>query len=236
MERVLSVMRSLEIIDFDGNLITRGKVYSKDKTVFVISMIKKCNASEKGDRSMSIVTEFTPLLSGMRERIHESNRFDSKRASKIIRCTNVLRHDYVEGKKLGGRWEKKEVNEKLIKLSVVFDPPLRAGEFVKYGFYTWDERYYPLTMDELRKRYNREQTIEGVIISQPTYYVKIEADLPWTPRNAMARKVLVITESGPHETEEIEGEKNFVPYKNKIVLELWKPEYRPYVIIWQPPV
>lgn len=49
---------------------------------------------------------------------------------------------------------------------------------IKYGFYTWDEKYFPLTMEELHKMYNMDYSMEGITIGQPTYYVKIMINLP----------------------------------------------------------
>ncbi|MCH4816192.1 MAG: hypothetical protein QXY87_09210 [Saccharolobus sp.] len=236
IERILDGLSKLNIIDVKNGMITKGKVYSeRDKYLLFLNINKICNASPKGDRALRINFEATPLVNGVEERIHQSNRFNAEKTSRVIRFKKINRKNLLDENKKGkGEWEK-EVDPKLIKFRVTFDPPLEVGEIIKYGFYTWDEKYFPLTMEELHKRYNMDYSMEGITIGQPTYYVKITINLPWVPKNVKAEKVLVVTLDGPHEGVEIQSKHRLVVDRNKITLELWQPDYGTYFLKWQPP-
>nr|WP_252972973.1 hypothetical protein [Saccharolobus solfataricus] len=86
IERILNGLSKLNIIGLKNGTITKGKVYSEgDKYLLFLNINKICSASPKGDRALRINFEATPLVNGVKERIHQSNRFNAEKASKVIR-------------------------------------------------------------------------------------------------------------------------------------------------------
>ncbi|MUN29752.1 hypothetical protein [Sulfuracidifex metallicus] len=231
----LEMMTSIGLIEIqDDRIIRNGK--ASDYNLLFTSLEKKCQFSPRGDRAMRLTAEFTPLKDGIREKVHESNRFDVERFAKVVRENKIIRRNVIENRKNGSaKWEMDIESPTLIKLRTVFDPPLIVGEFVKYSFYTWDEGIYALTMKELHERYHLDYTMEGLVVAQPTHHIRIIADLPWKPATIEGMKGGLSMERGFSELEKIKEVHDLRYVNNRLSLEVWNPSIGIYYLMWRPP-
>jgi hypothetical protein len=231
----LEMMTSIGLIEIQDDRIIRNDKAS-DYNLLFTSLEKKCQFSPRGDRAMRLTAEFTPLKDGVREKVHESNRFDVERFAKVVRENKIIRRNVIENRKNGSaKWEIDTESPTLIKLRTVFNPPLTVGEFVKYSFYTWDEGIYALTMKELHERYHLDYTMEGLVVAQPTHHIRIIADLPWKPATIEAMKGGLSMERGFSELEKIKEVHDLRYVNNRLSLEVWNPSIGIYYLMWRPP-
>ncbi|MCY0850056.1 hypothetical protein [Sulfuracidifex metallicus] len=231
----LEMMVSIGLIEIQNDRIMRNKKASDYKLLFT-SLEKKCQFSPRGDRAMRLTCEFTPLKDGVKERVHESNRYEVERFAKMVRKNKVIRRNILDGgKNESAKWEIETESPSIIRLRILFDPPLTVGEFVKYSFYTWDEEIYALTVKELHERYHLDYTMEGLMVSQPTHYIRIIVDLPWEPAAIKAMKGGLNVERRFGELENINEVHELHFTNNRLSLEVWNPSIGTYYLMWRPP-
>ncbi|BBD73527.1 hypothetical protein HS1genome_1916 [Sulfodiicoccus acidiphilus] len=231
----MNMLINVGLVVKQGSYIRKGRLDYKPELLH-LELRKRCSVSERGDRALSVRHVAVSLSDGLSERLVESARFHAKDGAKVVRPTAIRRFDPTDPARKGGaKWEVRERGPKLVRLAAVFEPPLKVGEVVSYGLNTWDMGYFPLTVRELRERYNMDSSMEGIAVGQPALHVELEVQFPWRPRDLRAVRAAVVTNSGPHEFEPIKCEHRLVEGERSATLETWNPPRGMYFVAWRPP-
>lgn len=128
---------------------------------------------------------------------------------------------------------KPEKNDRVYFLT--FDPPLRAGEYVKYGFSIWSQHYYAMTEAEAVERYGDRWIREGFGIIDPTEKLEFEIRFPhsYTYQKAVFEENPNLRIGGPNVPGIL---RSTFPLGQKILTKtLDRPSPGNYFISWIPP-
>ncbi len=116
-----------------------------------------------------------------------------------------------------------------------FNPPLRMGEVVRYGFYLWSGNYYARTRHEAEKLYHDRWIREGLSINDPALTMNITVKLPegYYCQEAKVEKDPVLTPGGPNVGGELISV--FNPQQRTLSFSKGRPEVGHYFVSWIPP-
>ncbi|MCG3109628.1 hypothetical protein L3N51_01923 [Metallosphaera sp. J1] len=232
LDDLIKSLAQLGVIEIRDEKIVKGKAYELGSEVLFTYTVHKVSMSEKGDRSYRTKKEFVSLVP-ISTRYHAIHRYHYTKSPKVLRLGKVKIVNYIHERRVTGRWEIVERSQN-VELRINFDPPLEPGEFVSYGYSTWDGRYYGTTVEELRRKYNIDFSSEGVAVTSPTLYVKLSVSLPWKPRSVDA----YTTMRKPDNTlvfSKIDQDHVFRGDLNMFTLEMKNPGMNMYSIRWTPP-
>lgn len=162
--------------------------------------------------------EFTPVKSGVSETKVGYTHFNATPEAKHL---YVKRYDILNKRELIAKPEIERVSNEEITLRLVFDPPLKVGEVVKWKYSVLLKSYEIKEKDRF--------TLQAI---SPTYYLKAVIDLPRNIKRAEAFKS-VLSPSSVVGKIPITETHNFLVHNNIIKLEIWNALLASYTIEWE---
>lgn len=206
------------------------------KDFLILGSWKKVNVSRKGNRSVRVRTRLMAVRNGVAMRPCGSMIWSDKVTAPKYRLGPAKRMDPLSEKhstRLVFETAKKQKNDMIFRLN--FEPTLRPGEMVDYGFYIWTGNYYSMTRKESMERYNDEWTREGMSVNDPSLLLQIKVSLPdgFHYREAIVEKNPVLTRDGPN----VPGAtvSKFPPGQRILFKEIVDPDTGHYFVSWKPP-
>ncbi|BFH73975.1 hypothetical protein SJAV_19190 [Sulfurisphaera javensis] len=129
-----------------------------------------------------------------------------------------------------------EVSKDKDSIKVIYypNPPLQPGHIIKWGAYFWHKGVYYNKLEEILNEQGVDYEGSGAAISDPTYYLKIRVELPWTPTWVDANEATILPVNRLS-LDNIKAKHNFTQRGNILILEVINPEFLPYIIRWRPP-
>ncbi len=223
----------LEIVEQGKSIKYRIK---PDAEFFFFRIKKKVSVSEEGHRALRILNEGISLKNNISERIMGSILWTEKSYKPKIRIGPAERlKSFNEDESLPIDIDviKDKPNNIVFKAS--FKPPLKAGEAVRFGFYTWTRNHYAKTSKEALERFGDEWLREGFEVREPTDILTLSVKFLTTILYREAKLELnpIIVTGGPN----IIGQTQFVfPSGQKVLIaKLHNPPHNRYFISWLTP-
>jgi hypothetical protein len=200
---------------------------------------KRVNVSVEGNKYVRVIQQIMSLKNGTTELFAGSTYWEDKQCTPKHRVgKNALRLNLIDPPRQGKAQlvlEQKNRNHVAYKLR--FDPPLDAGEYIKFSFSVWIRNYYAKSFEEVRELYDEKWIREGLAVAQPTMKISIEVILPegYGTQEAIVERNPVLSIGGPN----IPGEllSCFLPTGGRtLFFRRENPSLGAYFISWVPPM
>jgi len=139
---------------------------------FTLYLRKKVRVSPGYHRSMALHARLIALRSNIGE--YETGTFAW--LSWQYKPSVVVRRPRRLGLASSGgniRWKIQDTERNSLRVNLVFDPPLRMGEIVEYGFYTWTREYYARSRADALERFGEEWVREGLLVRNETEFIEL---------------------------------------------------------------
>jgi hypothetical protein len=207
---------------------------------FVIGSWKSVGMSRRGDRSLRIMSEQLALCDGIAEKIVGSIVWKKKMYSPKPRLEQIVVSTPWTRKSRSAKFEiaHKEKNNQVFKL--IFDPPLKAGEYVKYRFYIWSRKHYAMSRREALESYHDEWIREGLAVKDSTQNLTIVVKLPdgYRCQKVRVEKNPLLVDDGPNipgSLVSISKDSDFRVEEKALRLTMSNPKDGRYFVCWIPP-
>jgi hypothetical protein len=234
---VIDFLQSHQIV---SRLSPRDDVYflEKAKEFLILSLDKRVTISAEGHRSVRVSGTLLPVRDGSKSRIVGSTVWKSRIEAPKVRLGPVIRKRLVPGLKEGGfGFEKIESPNNDIRFQLSFDPPLRAGELVEYGFYIWNRYHYAKTRKEALEKFRDEWIREGLVVRDPTVALQIEVNFPdgYSYQRVRAAKNVVFSGDGTAVSQGETLTTSLHEGPTVLNLSIANPELGNFFVCWIPP-
>jgi len=166
-----------------------------------LSIRKLVSISPEGNRGARVVTEAMALREGVSSRVIGSIVWKNDMRAPKWRMRSARRSDPLSRAPEGRvRWNMLKNQRSAISFELVFEPPLRVGEVVRYGFYVWNSRHYAMTRSEAEELYGDRWVREGVAVRGPTDWIEIAVRLPhgFRVQESRLEKNPILNADGPN--------------------------------------
>lgn len=241
VDRALSLLCQLQILEKAGSANTTcyqmsDRQWNPSTSFLILEVNKRTNVSSSGHRAVRVQAEIMAIRTKVTERRCGSIIWTEESLAPKIRLGPVMRVDPMTGTShLPPEFEivKQKNNDMVFQLN--FQPPLCAGEMVKYGFYVWTPSHYSLSRNEALNNYHDEWIREGISINDPTLMMTIIVKLPsgYTYQRAYVEKDPVLTIGGPNVPGAVLT--SFAASQRELAFSSRHPPIGHYFVSWIPP-
>ncbi len=239
LKQALATLQRHKVLEAEDGEKRKSYRLNTTSDFLVLSTEKRVRVAASGHRSVRVKNTSLSLKDGLDQRLAGSTVWKSHIESPRVRLGPTSRRDLLDGRDFAKpSFSRVESPNNDVKFQLHFDPPLRAGELVEYGFYLWNQNHYARSRKEALERFRDEWIREGLVVRDPTVSLCIDVKLPEGYKYQAAEPLRNIVFSGEGTAlsqDEITLPHLFEANGRRLKLSVENPGLGNYFVCWIPP-